>query len=229
MIRIHHQSRLTLFTPDDSQACPVDLNHLAPHRISFIQHEGSCDEPHVHEDHWPTKRSRPLKQLWTGCTVFQHVVSPNIEEGRNQKPQDVHRLIDPLLISGLWPLPPKQTGDHTGLVEKETPNARDESVGSSAWNLASQEMHKSGPKQVASLAASPLVASTLEPAPQPQLSDSLAFDAWSNQACPALSQCPGAETWVTPGLCRMDSVDQLRSWTSDMLAQMSTTGLAIMV
>ena len=89
-------------------------------------------------------------------------------------------------------------------------------------------MHKSGPKQVASLAASPLVASTLEPAPQPQLSDSLAFDAWSNQACPALSQCPGAETWVTPGLCRMDSVDQLRSWTSDMLAQMSTTGLAIM-
>ena len=88
-------------------------------------------------------------------------------------------------------------------------------------------MHKSGPKQAASLVASPLVASTLESAPQPQLSDSLAFDAWS-QACPALSQCPGAETWVTPGLCRMDSVDQLRSWTSDMLAQMSTTGLAIM-
>ena len=72
LIRVHHQPRKHLFTPNDVKECPVSVGRITPGRTTRVvsQQDGSKEDIH---DGWAGRFSahRELPVPWTGITIFR--------------------------------------------------------------------------------------------------------------------------------------------------------------
>ena len=67
--RVHNTTRLTLFTPDKVQECPVKDTDFTGKRRTFVQNAGSTKQQKIEDDfRAESKPNRGLLERWTGET-----------------------------------------------------------------------------------------------------------------------------------------------------------------
>ena len=72
LVRLHGTPRLTLFTPDKVQECPVPSDSFTGKRRTFVQSPGSSRQQVIEDDFQSeTKPNRGLLERWTGETHFE--------------------------------------------------------------------------------------------------------------------------------------------------------------
>ena len=70
--RVHNTTRLTLFTPDKVQECPVKDTDFTGKRRTFVQNAGSTKQQKIEDDfRAESKPNRGLFERWTGETHFE--------------------------------------------------------------------------------------------------------------------------------------------------------------